>query len=102
MALIHALVSYRDKGLLASFEMFDANKGMVTSRRGRSMVIAMATEYIVSATEVREACRNHPRPEVLLYNTWDQVTPQAYKEADSLGVRIRSFGAFAHELQDSF
>jgi hypothetical protein len=99
MALIHALLGYRDRGLLHEFQMLGDRKAVVTGKGGRTTVVAMASEYIVSATDVREACRAPPKPDYFLFNNWDQVTSEAYKTAESLDVRIVKFGALAYALK---
>lgn len=97
MALIHALLSYRDAGKVASFEMSGTKKATLTLMNRAIVVVYMADQYIVGDVEVEEAAAS-PSAQFLIYNNWDRVSPAAYSLGKRRGIEVVSFGAFGHRL----
>lgn len=99
MALMHALLRFKNEGRIQSFEIFDHKRAVVQLVSGKSIVVYMSEDYIVGEAEVREAAME-PRAQFVIYNNWDNVGVAAFREAKRLGIEVHKFGAFAFRLDE--
>jgi hypothetical protein len=99
MALVHALMSYKDKQRIVSFDMHSTQKATIRLASGRTLIVYMSDQYIVSESEVAEANEN-PAAEVLLYNNWDTISNSALAAGNRAGIEIHKFAAFGYRLDE--
>lgn len=99
MALINALLRYKQEGHLASFDMHGEKKATLRFANGKSVLVYMSNQYIIGGAEVVEAASDPPA-KFLLYNNWDTVGGAAFADAKRLGIEIHKFGAFGHRLDE--
>jgi hypothetical protein len=99
MALIHALMRYKDQGRVQSFDMHGDKKATAVLPSGKSLTLYMSDEYIIGESEVAEAAEK-PAAQYLIYNSWDKVTQSAYTEARRIGIEVHKFGAFGFRLDE--
>lgn len=100
MALQHTLFGLKEKGLITWFDWVTGNKATITLLNKRKLIIYMADEYIVGVTDIRECFSGEPIPDYILYNAWDKVTDEAFREAKRQKVPMVSYSRFCYILED--
>lgn len=99
MALIHALLRYKEEGRIESFDMHSDKKATVRLRNLRAIVIYMSADYIVGEPEIQAAAQP-PAAKYVVYNNWDTVGQSALREAKRMGIEVHKFGAFSYRLDE--
>ncbi len=100
MALINALMAFKNNGYVRNFKMIGQQKATARLRNGMTLVLFMAADYIVGETAVEEAIRTEPRPDYILYDQWGKVTEAARAAAKRVDVPIVRYGHFFHILEE--
>lgn len=100
MALINALMAFKNKGYVRNFKMLGQQKATVRLQNGMTLVVFMAADYIVGKTAVEEAISAEPRPDYILYDEWGKVTEAARAAAKKVHLPIVRFGHFGHILEE--
>lgn len=90
---------YKTEGRIKSFDMHGEKKATIYLPRGGTALVYMSKDYLIGGAEIHEALER-PVAEFFLYNSWGKIGEAAKREALRLGLKVHSFGAFGHRLDE--